>query len=176
MTRPSAVLFAASLVMSFPAAAQVAVERSSTDDTSWFQQPCQTDSVDDFGWTRYDLHGIRIRVPRDARAVPVPGGDELQFKTARATLTLRLHRDAHGRFREYRRPELVYKYCQFEIAGLLAEAVSFRSYVQYGFAASWPDADRGEYLTAVVIGRSFEDVTFLRRALFTIRFPGERRR
>lgn len=141
----------------------------------WIQEPCLPDSVDDFEWTRHDLHGVRIRVPREARSEPVPGGDELKFRKGQATLRLRLHRDAHGLFREVRRPEYVIRYCVGEIGGLMAEAISIRRRGE-GFAATWPDAENGEYLTAVIEGSRLADVTFLRRALFTIQFPGERRR
>jgi hypothetical protein len=114
-------------------------------------------------------------VPREARNVPVPLRDELKFQIGNGVLRLRLHPDARELYRQYYRPDLVYKFCQGDIGGLMAEAISFRSSVRYGFAANWSDADRGEYLTAVIEGRSLEDVTFLRRSLFTIQFPGERR-
>lgn len=143
--------------------------------TPWFDEPCLPDSVDDFEWTRYDLHGVRIRVPREARPVPVPGGDELKFRKGQATLRLRLHRDAHALFREVRRPEYVHRFCLGDIGGVMAEAISIRRRGE-GFAATWADAENGEYLTAVVEGSLIADVTFLRRALFTIHFPGEKRR
>lgn len=144
--------------------------------TAWYEEPCLPDSVDDFEWTRYDLHGIRIRVPREARSVPVPGGDELKFRKGQATMRLRLHRDAHGLFRDYRQPQFVHRYCTSDLGGVMAEAISFRQGFREGFAASWADAENGEYLTAVIVGSVTADVTFLRRALFTIQFPGERRR
>jgi hypothetical protein len=148
---------------------------SASGRTPWFDEPCLADSVDDFEWTRYDLHGVRIRVPREARPVPVPGGDELKFRKGQATLRLRLHRDAHGLFREFRRPEYVHRSCLGDIGGIMAEAISIRRRGE-GFAATWADAENGEYLTAVVEGSRLADVTFLRRSLFTLQFPGERRR
>lgn len=171
-------IFALVVVAMTPIAvrSQGAITLAPDNQDAWFQQPCLGDSSDTFEWTRFDLHGIRIRVPRGARKVPVPGVDELKFQKGRATLRLRLHRDARALFREYNRPDYVYKYCQDDIGGLMAEAISFRSPIRYGFAANWTDADRGEYLTAVITGATLQDVTFLRRALFSIQFPGERRR
>jgi hypothetical protein len=158
------------------AQAQGAIAVVPNERNTWFQQPCQGDSVDTWGWTRYDLHGLRIRVPREARSVPVPGGDELKFRKGRATLRLRLHRDAREMFRQVNQPTNVHRHCLDEVGGILAEVISFGSPLNPGYAANWADADRGEYLTAIVYGSSADDVTFLRRALFTIQFPGERRR
>jgi hypothetical protein len=93
-------------------------------------------------------------------------------------LRLRLHPTARALYREYNSPGDVHRFCTDNIGGLLAEAISFRQDGNgaYGFAANWSDADRGEYLTAVITGRLAGDVAFLRRVLFEIQFPGERRR
>lgn len=141
---------------------------------AWFYSPCLGDSVDSFDWTRFDLHGVRIRIPRDARQVKVPSPDELQFRYGSATLTMRLHRDASQLFMRYYTPANTRRFCAGELAGLAAEMVSLYGGTHFGFAARWPDADRGEWLTAVVTGGRLEDVTFLRRALFTITFPDAR--
>lgn len=147
---------------------------SPLDPESWFQQPCLGDSVDSFEWTRYDLHGIRIRIPRNARHVKHPGLDELHFALGRARMTLRLHRDASRLFAQQYRPELTRRHCTGEVGGRLAEAISMGGGSWYGFAARWADADRGEWLAVVISGSRFDDVTALRRALFTISFPEER--
>ena len=171
------ILVALSALSSVPALAQGAITPVRPDPTAWFQAPCQPDSSDDFGWTRHDLHGIRIRVPPGVRRVSVPNVDELHFRAGRATMRLRLHRDASELFTHYYRPDLTYKYCTDDIGGLLAEAVSFRQGIGfYGFAARWPDAERGEWLTVVIQGRTLDEVSWLRRALFTIVFPDERHR
>ena len=146
------------------------------DNNAWFQRPCLPDSVDTWGWTRYDLHGIRIRVPREARQVKVPNIDELHFRAGQASMRLQLARDASRLYAGYDRPDLVYRSCAGDIGGLLAEAFSFRVGTYYGFAARWADADRGEWLTAIIQGRTPADVAFLRRTLYTIVFPDERRR
>ena len=141
---------------------------------AWFYSPCLGDSVDSFDWTRFDLHGIRIRIPRDARQVKEPSLDELQFRYGSATLKMRLHRDASQMFMRYHTPQNTRKFCSGEVAGRAAEMVSLYGGTAFGFAARWPDADRSEWLTAVVTGGRLEDVTFLRRALFTITFPEAR--
>lgn len=150
-----------------------AAQRSS--DTTWFEEPCLPDSADSFFWTRYDLHGVRIRIPPGARHVKYPSIDELHFRLGEATLRLRLHRDASALFARYYTPERKRRHCSGDIGGLLAEAISFGTHPFYGFAARWPDADRGEWLAAVVQGSRLTEVTQLRRALFTIVFPDERR-
>ena len=142
---------------------------------AWLYNPCASDSVDSFFWTRYDLRTVRIRVPRDIRRVPVPDLNELHFKKGRATLRLRLHNDASQLFATYYRPDLTFKYCQGELSGLAVEAVSLRLGTNYGFAARWADADRGEWLSAVVTAPTLAEATAMRRALFTVTFPGERR-
>lgn len=169
-------VLAATATTSVVTQAQEATPPAQGTRSAWFEEPCLPDSVDDFEWTRYDLHGIRIRVPREARSIPVPGGDELMFRKGQATLRLRLNRDAHGLFRDYRQPHYVHRYCVGDLGGVMAEAISFRQGFRQGFAATWADAEKGEYLTAVIHGSVTADVTFLRRALFTIQFPGERRR
>lgn len=159
-----------------PVALHAQEASSPRDPESWFQQPCLRDSVDSFEWTRYDLHGIRIRIPREARHVKHPSVDELHFALGQARMTLRLHRDASQMFARQYRPDFVRRQCTGELAGLLAEAISLGGGTWWGFAARWADADRGEYLAVVLSGSRFEDVTALRRTLFTIVFPGERRR
>lgn len=156
--------------------AQGAIAPVPVDADAWFQAPCLPDSSDDWGWTRYDLRGMRIRVPPDVRHIKVPNLDELHFRFRRASLRLRVNRNASSLFREYATPLRMQRHCSDDIGGLLAEAVSFRNGAVYGFAALWPDADRGEWLAAVIQGLSLPEVTYLRRSLFTIAFPDERRR
>lgn len=176
MTAPKRLVLLAMLILPAVVRAQGAIAVVPNDALEWFQQPCLGDSVDTWGWTRYDLHGLRIWVPREARHVPVPGGDELKFSKGRATMRMRLHRDARELFRQAKQPNQVHRQCLDNVGGLLAEAFSFGSPLNPGFVANWSDADRGEYLTAIISGSSAQDVTFLRRILFTIQFPGERRR
>ena len=157
---------------------QGAITAAPNDAGAWFADPCRPDSADDFTWTRYDLHGIRIRVPREIRQVKQPSIDELHFRIGRSSMVLRLHRDASRLFAQVYSPERARRHCWGDVGGLLAEAISFGAggANDYGFAARWPDADRGEWLTAIVHGRRLEEVTLLRRTLFTIVFPDERRR
>ena len=155
--------------------AQGAITPIRTDD-AWFQDPCLQDSSDTFEWTRYDLHGIRIRLPREAQRVKVPNIDELHFRAGQGAMRLQLRRDASILFTEYNKPDLVHRSCVGDIGGLIAEVISFRRGTWYGFAARWPDADRGEWLTGVIQARTPAEVAFFRRTLFTIVFPDERRR
>ena len=144
---------------------------SSGNPDGWLYSPCATDSVDDFTWTRYDLRAVRIRVPRDIRRVPVPEVNELHFQKGRAKMRLRLHNDASQLFAQYYKPEMAFKYCQGEMRGLPVEAVSLRLGTNYGFAARWPDADRGEWLSVVVTAPTLAEATALRRSLLTLTFP-----
>jgi hypothetical protein len=155
------------------------IRRSSDDDSgpvanpdAWFHAPCLGDSVDSFEWTRYDLRALRIRVPRDIRQVAFPDPNELRFRKGRATLRLRLHNDASALFAQYYVPDKTYRHCLGEMSGLVVEAISFReSASSYGFAARWQDADRGEWLTALVTAPTIAEATVLRRTLFTLVFP-----
>lgn len=150
--------------------------RNGGNPNGWFWNPCLPDSVDTWGWTRYDLHGVRIRLPREAKQVKVPNIDELHFRAGQGSMRLQLARDASRLFAEYNVPERVHRRCDDDIGGLMAEAISFRLGTHYGFAARWADADRGEWLTAIIEARTLAEVAFLRRMLFTIVFPEERRR
>lgn len=139
---------------------------------AWFHAPCDSDSVDSFEWTRYDLMELRIRVPRDIRRVAFPDVNELRFVKGRATLRLRLHNDASALLREIRDAGHTYRQCEGELAGHRVEAMSFREgFGFYGFAARWPDASRGEWLAAVVQAPTLAEATALRRVLFTLTFP-----
>lgn len=149
---------------------------SPRDHESWFQQPCLGDSVDSFEWTRYDLHGIRIRIPKNARHVKYPSVDELHFALGQARMTMRLHRDASQLFARQWRPEQTRRHCIGDLHGLMGEAISLGGGSWWGFAVRWADADRGEWLAVVITGSRFDDVNALRKTLFTISFPGERRR
>jgi hypothetical protein len=142
---------------------------------AWFYEPCAGDSVDSFNWTRYDLRAVRIRVPRDIRRVPMPDVSELHFRKGQATMRLRLHNDASQLFAEYYKPDKTHKYCQGELGGFAVEAISMREGSNYGFAARWPDADRGEWLSVVISAPSLAEATAMRRTLFTLAFPGEKR-
>ena len=137
----------------------------------WFYSPCASDSVDSFSWTRYDLRAVRIRVPRDIRRIPMPEVNELHFRKSRATMRLRLHNDASQLFAAYYKPDKTHKYCQGELSGRAVEAISFREGANYGFAVRWPDADRGEWLSAVVTAPTLAEATALRRSLLTLTFP-----
>jgi hypothetical protein len=149
---------------------------SKENENGWFWNPCLPDSADTWGWTRYDLHGVRFRVPPNVRHVKVPNTDELHFSTGHASLRLRLHNNASQLFAEVNTPQKRYRQCYNDVSGQLAELMSFRpGQTSYGFAALWPDADRGEWLAAVISGSRLEDVTLLRRVLYAIDFPGKKR-
>ena len=175
---PVFLALAALVIPAFAARAQGAITPLPDNAGAWFAEPCRPDSADDFEWTRYDLHGIRIRVPRQVRHIKHPSVDELHFRLGQSTMRLRLHRDASQLFAAYYTPQRTRRHCSGDIGGLLAEAISFGAggASDFGFAARWADADRGEWLTAIVHGRRIEEVTLLRRTLFTIVFPDERRR
>lgn len=140
--------------------------------TGWHEHPCAMDSADTWGWTRFDLREIRLRVPPGTRHVKVPNVDELHFQLGRSRLRLRLHNDAFQVFASVYRPEQTYRFCVGEIAGRPAEAISFGPRGR-NFAARWPDVVNGEWLAAVVTGYDLAQTTVLRQALFTIEFPGE---
>src|SRR5262245_26522875 len=71
-------------------------------EEGWFWNPCLNDSADTWGWTRYDLRGVRLRLPRDVKQVKVPNLDELHFRLGQANMTLRLHNDASQMFAQVR--------------------------------------------------------------------------
>jgi hypothetical protein len=151
-------------------------KQSGGNPNGWFYNPCLPDSVDTWGWTRYDLRGLRLRAPREVRQVKVPNIDELHFRVGQAHLRLRLHNDASRMFADVNVSNKAYRRCYAEISGQLAEAISFKpGQTSYGFAALWPDAERGEWLAAVIQASRLEDATMLRRVLFTIIFPDKRR-
>jgi hypothetical protein len=160
----------AHLTAQAPLVASTDVRAQGSSPEGWLQAPCEADSVDSFEWTRYDLRGLRIRVPRDIRRVPHPDVNELHFQKGRARLRLRVHNDANRLFAEYYTPDKTYRYCQGEMSGRAVEAISFR-FRGYGFAARWPDADQGEWLAAVITAPTLAEATDLRRTLFTLTFP-----
>lgn len=176
MTR--SLLAAMLAVLAIPPVSFAQVQRTArtTDAAAWFNEPCLPDSADSYFWTRYDLHGIRIRIPPEVRHVKAPDKDELHFRLGQATMRLRLQRDASRLFAEVYTPQQTRKHCWADLSGLLAEVISFGTggAGSYGFAARWADADRGEWLTAIIAGSRAADVTLLRKTLFTIVFPDSR--
>jgi len=153
-----------------------AAKASGGNLSGWFYNPCLGDSVDTWGWTRYDLRGVRLRAPKEVHQVKVPSQDELHFKVGQAYLRLRLHNDASQVFADVNKPDKTYRHCYGDVSGQLAELISFKpGQTSYGFAALWPDAEKGEWLAAVITGSRLEDATLLRRVLFTITFPDKRR-
>lgn len=167
-------LCAAVLAMIVPQVAAPAQAATIIEDHAWFEEPCLPDTADSFFWTRYDLQGIRIRIPPGVRHVKVPSLDELHFRYGQAWMQLRMARDASKLFAAHYTPDLKRRHCSGDIGGLIAEVISLGP-PGYGFAARWPDADRGEWLAVVIQGSRLAEVTYLRRALFTIVFPDERR-
>ena len=149
--------------------------RASDAMPEWFHLPCLEDSVDDFGWALHEVMGISLRVPTEFRRELVPAVDELHFRRGQSTLDLYVRRDASRIFAGYAEAAARQRYCEGPIGGWIAEAVSFRDGFQYGFAARWADASQGEYLAAVIRGATVRDATLLRQALFTLRFPGQKR-
>ncbi len=106
----------------------------------------------------------------------VPNVDELHFRVGQAHLRLRLHNDASRMFADVNKPDKTYRHCYQEISGQLAEVISLKpGQTSYGFAALWPDAERGEWLAAVITASRLADATLLRRVLFTIIFPDKHR-
>jgi hypothetical protein len=153
-----------------------AVKNSGGNPTGWFYSPCLGDSVDTWGWTRYDLRGVRIWAPKEVRQVKVGDPNELQFRTGGGTLRLRLHNDANRAFADLGVPAQSPRRCNMEIAGRQAEVISYGIPGDiFGFAVLWPDAERGEWLAAWLYAPKAEDATLLRRTLFTLSFPGKPR-
>ena len=174
MTGRAVGLLVAMAIISTELPAQGAITPARDDDRAWLHEPCLPDSADSFFWTRYDLRGIRIRIPNGVKHITNPKLDELHFRLGQATMRLRVHRDASQLFAEVYTPQNTRKYCRGDIGGLTAEAISLGGGSWFGFAARWADADRGEWLVAVIRGSRLADVTVLRRTLFTLLFPGER--
>jgi hypothetical protein len=175
MTRRAVGLLMAMAIGGADLPAQGAITPAPTDHGAWLQEPCLPDSVDSYFWTRYDLRGIRIRIPNGVKHVKQPKLDELHFRLGQATMRLRVHRDASQLFAATYTPQNTRKHCFGDIGGLMAEAISLGGGTWFGFAARWPDADRGEWLAAIIRGTRLADVTSLRRTLFTIVFADERR-
>ena len=171
------------LLMSLLAAALACPHSRKSADTpldapdAWYTYPCLPDSPDSFEWTRYDLRGIRIRVPPDIKHLPHPEPNELLFQKGPARMRLRLHNDASQLFAQYGQAERGVRVFTCELVGQLAEVMTFvgppttGKAGTLGYAVRWPDADRGEWLTAVITATSMTDATALRRTLFTIVFP-----
>ena len=152
-----------------------ATKASGGNPAGWFFNPCLGDSVDTWGWTRYDLRGVRLRAPKEVRQVKVPDQNELHFRTGQGNLRLRLHNDASQVFAALDVPEQVFRRCDASLSGQLAEVFSFgKPGGPFGYAARWPDAEKGEWLAATLSAPNIEDATLLRRMLFTIMFPGKR--
>ena len=141
---------------------------------AWFWNPCAGDSVDTWGWTRYDLRGVRLRAPKQVRQVQAPDKDELQFRANDGTLRLRLHNDANKVLADLSAPGQSPRRCNMEISGRPAEVISYgKPGDVFGFAVLWPDAEKGEWLAAWLSASKIEDATLLRRVLFTIVFPAK---
>ena len=164
------------LVLVVIALSTTAHAQDSTKADGWFWEPCLFDSVDTWGWTRFDLRAVRLRLPPDAKQRKDPDKDELHFRLGQATMSMRLHNDASQMFAKVNTAGR-FKQCWGEFSGQLAEAITFKpGPTSYGFAIIWPGADRGEWLTAVIQSGTLEDAAKLRRSLFAIVFPDKRRR
>lgn len=153
-----------------------AVKASGGNPSSWFYNPCLGDSVDTWGWTRYDLRGVRIWAPREIRQVKTSTGDELNLSVGKATLRLRLHNDSTKVFAGLNLPQSSRNSCDASISDHPANAFSFRPTANtFGLAVRWPDADSGDWLEAVIQSSNLDDAAKLRRTLFTITFTGKPR-
>lgn len=151
-----------------------AMKASGGNPSVWFYNPCLGDSVDTWGWTRYDLRGVRLRAPKEVRQVKATIKDELNLNIGKASLRLRLHNDSAKVFAELNLPQTVNRRCDADISGQAAEVFSFKpGENSYGLAVRWPNADSGEWLEAVIQSSNLDDAAKLRRTLFTITFPGK---
>jgi hypothetical protein len=155
---------------------QLPGETAPSREPQWLTDPCLDDSIDDFGWTLYELRSIRVRVPRQFERRSAWNPDLLWFRRNNSALTLQLNRDGPVVFLNLARPQMGRpSVCEAEIGGFVAHVMSYKSRKIYTYAILWPHRMEiggvGKYLIALIRTPDPDDATALRRALLTVKLP-----
>jgi hypothetical protein len=151
-----------------------------TGTALWLKDPCASDSsIDDFGWTRYSLRDIDMRVPREYKQFSRKWDpDVLSFRRGSSTLTLSLTQQFWATIEYNIRRQPRFRMCYGEIAGYVANVATYTSGLDYVYVVYWDHRWEingvGKWVEGVVRANNAEDANRLRQALLTVRLPVER--
>ena len=146
-----------------------------TGTALWLQDPCASDSIDEFGWTLYNLRDITMRVPREFQRIAKWDPDLLSFRRGSATLTVSLSRDSWYGLQNSIRAKPRLRSCYGEIAGYVANVATYYVDGYYTYIVYWDHRFEvnglGKWLLGVGRARDAGDANRLRQALLTVRLP-----
>jgi hypothetical protein len=143
-------------------------------DSSWMRFPCQSLTVDAFGWTLDALDGIEYRVhPSLRRLDQLRTVDSRSYASRNRRLNLRVDRPIglvniisySAQLAQMRRE-------QCSIADRAATVVVGRRGLDYETSVLWDDIGDGRQLRVTARGRSLAEAQQLRATFFTIKVPG----
>jgi hypothetical protein len=157
--------------------AATTTEVAPTGTALWLEDPCASDSIDEFGWTLYNLRDITVRVPRDFERIAKWDPDLLSFRRGSATLSLSLSRDSWYGLQNSIRAKPRLRTCYGEIAGYVANVATYAVDGYYTYIVYWDHRwevnSVGKWLLGIVRARNPGDANRLRQALLTVRLPLE---
>jgi hypothetical protein len=136
-----------------------------------YLQPCETPTIDDFGWRTDSIAGVTIRLPSAIRSRPSPAYAEREYRLGQGSLFLWLAPDAGQLYRQYVESAPRWRETLCEVGGRPADVGMPLQKNRFWTVIRWSDAAGGETLVAVVRARTLDELRTLRAVLFTLRFP-----
>lgn len=147
--------------------------RGTNGDSSFMRFPCQSLTVDEFGWTLDSLDGVAYRLHPSLQRFGQRRINEVTYRSRNARNWLRLRLPVGfvemypfaQRLSRYRRED-----CSIRerTASVVIGMVGF----DYQTTVIWQDIGDGRQLVATATARTMEELQVLRGTLFTMRFPG----
>ena len=141
-------------------------------DTTFMRHPCQSLTVDEFGWTLDSLDGVAFRLHPSMQRYGLRTYSEVTYRSRNARSWLRLRMPVG--FAD------IYPYAQrlqgnrrkdCSIQERTATVVVGQTNFNFETTVRWQDIGDGRRLIATATARTMEELQLLRATLFTMRFP-----
>ncbi len=147
--------------------------RGTTGASSFMRFPCQTLTVDEFGWRLDSLDGVLFRVHSSVRQYGGRSLRNVSYRSASGSdwLSLSVPQQVE-QFAPYMADLSQPHREDCSIRERTARVVTgFRGF-RYETTVMWDDIGDGRQMIATVSGRDLDELQVLRATLFTMRFPG----
>lgn len=151
---------------------ELRAELRAPSDSTFMRHPCQSLTVDEFGWTLDSLDGVAFRLHPSMQRYGRKTFRDVTYRSRNARNWIRLelpvgYTDIYPyaqRLSRYRREDCAIRERTATVV------VGLRGF-DYQTTVIWSDIGDGRQLIATATGRTMEELQLLRGTLFTMRFP-----
>lgn len=144
--------------------------RDTAIGATWYIEPCEVPSFDDFGWRLDSIGPIQLRLPPAVRLVAGQSYDRREYRYGAGVLQLWLAPDAGELYRGRVFGSAVWRQTSCSIADRPADVGTPLQKNQFGAVVRWSEAAPDETLVALISALRLEELRLLRAVLFTLRF------